>query len=200
MRVAVYYRVSTDAQDFASQKTRISAWIAALPTPPTSIVEIEDHGISGKTNNRPGYQRIMALAEAHEIDTVVVYRLDRFSRSSTTAIMAILTLNALGVGFIAIDQPLINFTDSNPFKNTFLALFADMAQIEREAIVARVNAGLDAARRRGVRLGRPVTKDVQSMRPRALELRAQRLTFAEIAKRLDICPASVSKLLTKPAA
>jgi DNA invertase Pin-like site-specific DNA recombinase len=55
-KIAIYYRVSTERQDFASQKNVIDQWLSALPEgkKPQSISVYEDDGISGKTMNRPG--------------------------------------------------------------------------------------------------------------------------------------------------
>src|SRR5690606_27494098 len=102
------------------------------------------------------FQRMLDDAYGHKIDTIIVYRLDRFSRHATTAIRLLLNLDENGVAFISVTQPVLNLGHENPFRRTMLAAFAEIAEIERETIVARVRAGLDAARRRGVQLGAPV--------------------------------------------
>lgn len=193
-KIAIYYRVSTDKQDLESQKVAIDRWIAELPKKPKSIHVIQDEGLSGKHENRPGYKELLSLAINRKIDTIVVYRLDRLSRNATVAIKTLLELDEYGVGFISVTQPVLNLGHSNPFRRTMLAAFAEIAEIERETIVARVRSGLDAARRRGVVLGAPVKVNEEAV-SRAKILRAQGLSYKDIAVELGISVGSVHKAL-----
>jgi DNA invertase Pin-like site-specific DNA recombinase len=149
--IGIYYRVSTDKQDFASQKTAMEAWLKGLPEDrkPLSIQEFKDHGMSGKNSRRKAYQDLIRCAFEQRIDTIVVYRLDRLSRHATEAIQILLSLDQAGVGFISITQPVLNLGLDNPFRRTMLAAFSEIAEIERETIVSRVRSGLEAARKRG---------------------------------------------------
>lgn len=195
-RVAIYYRVSTDRQDLDSQKHAIEQWIAQLPEAkrPKHTVVFEDEGISGKTTKRPGYQAMLAAAFAQQFDTIICYRLDRFSRNATTAIRTLLDLDEAGVAFISVTQPVLNLGHENPFRRTMLAAFAEIAEIERETIVARVRAGLDAARKRGVKLGAPPKISAEKQRE-ARDLQVQGLSYKAIAKRLELSVGSIHKLL-----
>ena len=83
------------------------------------------------------------------LDTIVVYRLDRFSRHASSAIKLILSLDEVGVAFISVSSLLLIW-DEVPFRRTMLAAFAEIAEIERDTIISRVKAGLDAARKGGV--------------------------------------------------
>ena len=62
-KVAIYYRVSTERQDFASQQLAVEQWIEELPEDkkPSVIKVFKDEGISGKTVNRPGFQDMLKL-------------------------------------------------------------------------------------------------------------------------------------------
>jgi DNA invertase Pin-like site-specific DNA recombinase len=193
-RIAIYYRVSTDKQDLESQKVAIDRWLGDLPKKPKSIHVIQDEGMSGKHENRPGYKEILGLAINRKIDTIVVYRLDRLSRNATVAIKTLLELDEYGVGFISVSQPVLNLGHANPFRRTMLAAFAEIAEIERETIVARVRSGLDAARRRGVVLGAPVKVNDEAV-SKARALRAQGLSYKDIAAELGISVGSVHKAL-----
>ena len=194
-KVAIYYRVSTDKQDLASQKNAISDWLERLDDEkkPTSITEFNDEGISGKTLNRPGLQSMLDAAFQNKVDTVIVYRLDRLSRSATSAIRMILNLDDAGVAFVSVTQPVLNLGHENPFRRTMLAAFAEIAEIERETIVARVRAGLDAAKKRGVKLG-PPTKIKEEERNKVHELRKQGWSMRKIAAELSISVGMVSKI------
>ena len=193
-RIAIYYRVSTDKQDLDSQKVTIDRWLDDLPKKPKSVHVIQDEGMSGKHENRPGYKELLTLAMNRKIDTIVVYRLDRLSRNATVAIRTLLELDEYGVGFISVTQPVLNLGHSNPFRRTMLAAFAEIAEIERDTIVARVRSGLEAAKRRGVVLGAPVkvTDDVMT---KARELRATGMSYKEIALELDMSVGSIHKAL-----
>jgi len=193
-RIAIYYRVSTDKQDLESQKVAIDRWLGDLPKKPKSIHVIQDEGMSGKHENRPGYKELLGLAINRKIDTIVVYRLDRLSRNATVAIKTLLELDEYGVGFISVSQPVLNLGHANPFRRTMLAAFAEIAEIERETIVARVRSGLDAARRRGVVLGAPVKVTDEAV-SKARALRSQGLSYKDIAAELGISVGSVHKAL-----
>ena len=174
----------------------VNKWLEDLPEEkrPKKTYVFSDEGISGKTMNRPGFQEMMQTAYERKIDTIIVYRLDRFSRHATTAIKTILNLDEVGVGFISVTQPVLNLGHENPFRRTMLSAFAEIAEIERETIVTRVRAGLEAAKKRGVKLGAPVKIDEQK-RSRALALRSQGRTFREIASELEISVGAVHKLI-----
>ena len=195
-KVAIYYRVSTERQDFASQQLAVEQWIEELPEDkkPSVIKVFKDEGISGKTVNRPGFQDMLTAAYKHEVDTIICYKLDRFSRHATTAIRYLLNLDEAGVAFISVTQPVLNLGHENPFRRTMLAAFAEIAEIERETIVARVKAGLDAAKKRGVKLGAPVKVD-QDKLDEAIRLRAAGNSYKKIAKEIGLSVGSVHKML-----
>jgi DNA invertase Pin-like site-specific DNA recombinase len=75
-----------------------------------------------------------------------------------------------------------------------LAAFAEIAEIERDTIVARVKAGLDAAKKRGVKLGAP-KKFNQELLEEAQKLKEAGATFRMISKQLGVSLGTVSKML-----
>ena len=158
-----------------------------------SVKTFSDLAKSGKTDRRPGWQRMMRQARDGRFDLVVCYRLDRFSRDAGKAIQTILELDERGVGFVAIDQPVLNLGSDAPFRKAILAIFAELAQMEREAIVSRVKAGLAAAKRRGQRLGRPPTIPEET-RERVADLRKSGRSFRAIAEELGISLDSVLRI------
>lgn len=192
--VAVYYRVSTDKQDLASQKIAVERYLHDLPEQPKKIYTLEDEGLSGKDQNRPAFKELMRLAVNRSIDTIIVYRLDRFSRNATVAIRTILELDDYGVGFISVTQPVLNLGHSNPFRRTMLAAFAEIAEIERDTIVARVRSGLEAAKARGTKLGAPVKRS-EEKRLEAEKLRNEGRSYKDIASELGLSVGSVHSML-----
>ena len=196
-KIAIYYRVSTDKQDLTSQETTVEKWLSELPKKPSKVFVFKDEGISGKTENRPGYKDLMTMAVNRQIDTIVVYRLDRLSRNATVAIKTLLELDEYGVGFISVTQPVLNLGHQNPFRRTMLAAFAEIAEIERETIVARVRSGLEAAKKRGTRLGAPVKISAEKQ-SEAIRLRNEGMSFKAIAQRLGLSTGTVHGLITGP--
>ncbi len=186
-KVAIYYRVSTDKQDLASQQQVVENWFNDLPDSkkPVKIMTFMDVGVSGKTTKRPGYQDLLKTAFEGKIDTIIVYRLDRLSRNANHAIKILLELDEVGVAFISVTQPVLNLGHENPFRRTMLAAFAEIAEIERETIVARVKAGLEAAKKRGTKLGAPRKFD-QATQETARRLKAEGLSFKKIADQLGV--------------
>jgi DNA invertase Pin-like site-specific DNA recombinase len=189
-RIAIYYRVSTDKQDLDSQKITIEKWLSELVKQPKFVYTIKDEGMSGKNESRPGYKELLQLALNKKIDTIVVYRLDRLSRNATVAIKTLLELDEYGVGFISVTQPVLNLGHSNPFRRTMLAAFAEIAEIERETIVARVRSGLEAAKKRGVVLGAPV-KITSEVREKVAQLRNDGYSYKSIADELGLSVGTV---------
>ena len=197
--IGIYYRISTDKQDLESQKLAIRNWLEGLSKDkkPKSIRVFEDEGYSGKTEKRPGLQSLLKVAVEGKIDTIIVYKLDRFSRQATAAIRMILNLDAAGVAFVSVTQPVLNLGHENPFRRTMIAAFAEIAEIERETIVARVQAGLAVARKKGVVLGRP-RKITTECRTKVFELRDQGLSFRKIAAETGLSLGSVSQIMKMP--
>ncbi len=194
--IAIYYRVSTEKQDLDSQKQTVEQWLDDLPKSkqPASVTVYQDEGFSGKNFRRPGFQKLMETAYNRKIDTIVVYKLDRFSRNATDAIRTILSLDEVGVAFISVTQPVLNLGHENPFRRTMLSAFAEIAEIERETIVARVKSGLEAAKKRGVRLGPPI-KISEELRQDILNLRQTGKSVKAIAKQSGISVGSVHKII-----
>ena len=132
MRVAGYYKVSTkDKQTFASQRLAVEEWLIANKLKATFVIEDK---LSGATEKRPGYRKIIDLALKNRIDIVVCYKLDRFGRDACSVIKRVLELEELGVKFIAIETPILNSLDKLPFRSVFLSAFAEIAQIEKDNI------------------------------------------------------------------
>lgn len=198
-KVAIYYRVSTDRQDLESQKIAVEGWLDSLPPEkkPLNQKVYQDEGLSGKTLNRPGFQSLLHDARSGKLDTIICYRLDRFSRHATTAIRLLLDLDEAGVAFISVTQPVLNLGHENPFRRTMLAAFAEIAEIERETIVARVRAGLDAARKRGVKLGAPSKINDQTI-DQAINLKNEGKTIRQIAAQLELSVGTIHQMLKNP--
>jgi DNA invertase Pin-like site-specific DNA recombinase len=116
------------------------------------------------------------------------------SRNATEAIQTLLSLDGAGVAFISVTQPVLNLGHENPFRRTMLAAFAEIAEIERETIVLRVKAGLEAAKKRGVKLGPPL-KVSPEKQLEAKRMRDEGKSYREIARALNLSYGAIYKLV-----
>jgi DNA invertase Pin-like site-specific DNA recombinase len=153
------------------------------------VTEFVDHGMSGTRERRPALDRLMKAAWNGQFQAVVVWRFDRFARSVKHLVTALDTFRAMKVDFISLQE---QFDTASPIGHAMFTMVGAMAQLERDIIRDRVRAGLDHARARGVRLGRPQAEvsPVDVMR-----LRTERLSIAEIARRLKCSRSTVRRLL-----
>jgi DNA invertase Pin-like site-specific DNA recombinase len=109
----------------------------------------EDDGVSGSKTSRPQLDK--ALAALKPGDTLVVWRLDRFGRSLTHLVNAITDLGKRGIAFRSLHDPI---DTTNASGRLVLHMLAALAEFERSLLVERTQAGLEAAKRRGKKLGR----------------------------------------------
>jgi len=182
--IAVYFRVSTDKQDTESQINTLNTWLASLPESPT-VIYYTDKGRSGADSQRPEFQRMLRDARDNKFDTIVAYSLDRLSRKSTEALRLILELDDLGVVFHSLSQPVLNLGPDMPFRKMILAMFAEIAQMERETTIGRVKAGIAAARAQGKVIGQP-TKLTRAMHQDLLRLRREGMGVRGLAEHFGV--------------
>ncbi len=189
MNTAVYVRVSTDDQTTASQEHELRTYCERRGW---TEVEVFSDQISGAKFIRPGLDALMASVRAGKVARVVVFKLDRLGRSLPHLALILDELARHGVALIATSQG-IDTSNSNPVGRLQLNVLMAVAEFEREIIRERVNAGLAAARARGVKLGRRATHnwtlgDVLALKARGLGVRA-------IARELKMASSSVSVML-----
>ena len=178
-RIAIYARVSMlNGQNPEMQLDEIREYASRRGW--TVAGEYVDIGVSGSKESRPELNRMLKDAHARRFDAVVCWKLDRLGRSLKHLVVTIEDLSAYGVTFVSLRD---NLDLSTPSGRLMMHLLGAMAEFERELIKERVTAGIAAARRRGVRLGRPKTyvspDKVREMRDTGTPWRA-------IAKRLGI--------------
>ena len=99
-----------------------------------------DPGFSGKDLNRPAIKKLIQDCKDGKIDTVLVFKLDRISRSQKDTLYLIEEVfNKYGVGFISIRE---NFDTTTPFGKAMIGVLSVFAQLERETILERTRIGL----------------------------------------------------------
>ena len=151
-RTALYLRVSTAEQKPDLQYDGLRAYAAR-----TGLEVVQDYcdvGVSGRREGRPQLNGLMSAARNREIDCVLVWKFDRFARSTRHLLAALEEFNHLGVRFISVQDQVD--TDS-PMGRAMFTIIGAMAELESSLISERVTAGMRAAEARGRHLGRPAT-------------------------------------------
>lgn len=156
-KYALYCRVSTTQQNTVNQKIRLLQWA----TDNNLNFELFEETESTR-KSRPIKQLLLQRLRKHEFEAVVVFKLDRWARSSTELILETKELTDKGVGFISLTDN-IDFTSASG-KLHFQILSA-FAEFERALISERTKEGLNRVKDAGVKLGRP--KGSKDKKPRA---------------------------------
>ena len=189
MNTAVYIRVSTEGQRTDSQELELKRYCRQRGW--KNIIFYADK-ISGAKASRPQLDQMMQDIRGGKIERLVVYKLDRLGRSLTHLALILDELNRLKVPLIASSQGIDTSVD-NPTGRLQLGVLMAVAEFERGIIKERVNAGLAAARQRGVQLGRPSTISGRAVEIR--KLKAKGLGLRAIARQMKMPPSSVHKAL-----
>jgi DNA invertase Pin-like site-specific DNA recombinase len=188
-RVAAYVRVSTGGQDTAMQLVDIQR-LAELRHWEI-VATVEEKASGAKT--RPARQRLISEAKTGAYDAIVVWKLDRWGRSTIDVLTTVTELDAAGVAFVSV-QDSIDMTTAQG--RLMVQLLAAFAEFERAQIRERVTAGLKHAKRHGTRtgkaIGRPAT--AAGRRENITNLLAQGVSLPEIAKRLEMPYSSVHRI------
>jgi putative DNA-invertase from lambdoid prophage Rac len=187
MRAGLYARVSThDQQTLGLQTEAMSTYIKDRGW--ELARRIKDVGSGAK--DRPGRESLLQAARRREVDVVVVWRLDRWGRSLPDLVVTLRELTELGVGFVSLSEALDLTTPTGRAMTGMLAVFTEF---EREILRERVRAGIAQARKEGRPHGRPRTASLKSAE--ILQLKDERVSHAEIARRLKIGRTSVRRIL-----
>jgi len=161
-RVAIYARVSTTDQSTDSQLLDLRRYVSDGDW--NIFKEYVDEGISGTKDSRPALDDLMNDAKKRRFDVVLVWRFDRFARSTQHLMGALDDFQNLGIDFISYQE---NIDTSSSLGKAIFTIISAVAQLERDIISERVKAGLRRAKENGKTLGRPrVNLPVQAIRQR----------------------------------
>ncbi len=189
MNTALYIRVSTDGQRTDSQEQELKGYCRQRGWKDLSLYVDR---ICGAKASRPQLDQLMQDIRAGQVERLLVFKLDRLGRSLTHLAQILDELNRLKVPLIASSHG-IDTSDDNPAGRLQLGVLMAVAEFERGIIKERVNAGLAAAKARGVQLGRPAT--INGRADEVRKLKAQGLGLRAIARQLGMPPSSVHKAL-----
>lgn len=197
MRTALYARVSTlnNGQDVGMQVREFQEFCASRKW--TATDQYIDSGISGSKDSRPELNRLMADAKRRRFDAVVVYRFDRFARSTRHLVNALAEFNALGIQFISMHE---GIDTSTPNGRLIFGIFASIAEFERDLIRERVRSGIANRKAKGLRVGRkPVQIDLEQLRRLHTEGQSIRQIAQATGHSRSLVHQTVQKTLRNPA-
>lgn len=176
-----YARVSTSDQELALQLDALAA--AGCP-------RVFTEHASGTKADRPELAR--ALDYVRPGDVLTVWKLDRLGRSLPHLIETVGALEERGIGFRSLQE---SIDTTSPAGRLVFHIFCALAQFERDLIRERTMAGLEAARARGRRGGRPIVMTPEKIAAARGLYNAGELTVAQIAATLGVSRASVYRSL-----
>ena len=179
-----YARVSTKDQKLRMQLDGLSD-VGCDPI-------FKDHGISGTKASRAGLDAM--LAELKAGDTVVVFKLDRLGRSVLHLADLLVRFQREEIHFCSLSEG-INTT--TPGGKLVYHLFSAFAEFQRDIIAENTTLGLQAARKRGSRLGRPPVLDIETILAAHRAIAQDGLTIAEAARRFGSSRATLGRALAR---
>ncbi|KAA2235982.1 recombinase family protein [Salinarimonas soli] len=158
LRCAIYTRVSTDhglEQEFNSldnQREAAEAYVKSQSHEGWRCLpeRYDDGGFSGGTIDRPAMQRLLADIRARRIDVVVVYKVDRLTRSLADFAKLVELFDAHGVSFVSVTQA---FNTTNSMGRLTLNVLLSFAQFEREVTGERIRDKIAASKKKGIWMG-----------------------------------------------
>ena len=202
IRCAVYTRKSSEEgleQDFNSlhaQREACEAYVRSQKHEGWVVLPAayDDGGISGGTMERPALQRLLAEIGAGKLDTVVVYKVDRLTRSLADFAKIVEIFDAHGVAFVSVTQ---HFNTTTSMGRLTLNVLLSFAQFEREVTGERIRDKIAASKQRGMWMGgnpplgydirdrklvvnEPEAEQVRQIFRRYVELRSVRLLREEL--------------------
>jgi site-specific DNA recombinase len=176
LRCAVYTRKSSEEgleQEFNSlhaQREACEAYVASQRSEGWALIRepYDDGGFSGGTLERPALKRLMADIEEGLVDVVVVYKIDRLSRSLTDFSKLVEVFDRAGVTFVSVTQ---SFNTTTSMGRLTLNILLSFAQFEREVTAERIRDKIRASRQKGMWMGGTV--------PLGYEVRDRKLVVHE---------------------
>jgi site-specific DNA recombinase len=158
VRCAIYTRVSTDAgldQDFNSldaQYEAAQAYIKSQAHAGWALVRTryDDGGFSGGSTDRPALQQLLEDVKSHKVKIIVVYKVDRLTRSLADFAKLVELFDAHGVSFVSVTQ---QFNTTTSMGRLTLNVLLSFAQFEREVTSERIRDKIGASKRKGLWVG-----------------------------------------------
>lgn len=186
-KVIIYARVSTRDQNVEMQLIDLRQYARARKL--SIIKEYIDYA-SGAKSDRINYRKLFDDVRKRKTDVVLVWKFDRFARSTKELINALEDFNNLGVDFISYKE---NIDTSTPAGKILFTMISAFAEFERAIIRERVLAGMEKAKSRGVKIGRPKISPFTI--EKVIELKKAGLSYKEIIKKVSISKSAFYEII-----
>ncbi|MCO4795425.1 MAG: recombinase family protein [Bacteriovoracaceae bacterium] len=186
-KVAVYARVSTNEQSVDLQVKELKNYIKQQGW---EIFSIYEDKRTGTNANRPQFKKMIEDAESGSFDTVICWKLDRLFRSLKDLINTLNYFASKDISFIALKDNIDLTTSSGRLMMHIIGAFAEF---EASIIRERVVSGLNAAKEKGVKLGRPKLRNDELIH----SLRDQGMTYKQIKDLTNYSEGTIANSLKK---
>lgn len=187
MKAFLYARVSTDDQNTEMQLREMRELAGRRGWQLEEFIDV----MTGANARRPGLDSLMKAVRRGKCDVVLVYRFDRFARSTQHLVNALEEFRTLGVQFISLHEQIDTTTAMGKLAFT---IFAAIAEFERELIRERTRSGMAQARAEGKQIGRP--RVVLSIR-KIKALRALGAPWREVSKQVGASVSTIRQFVRK---
>jgi len=192
--IAIYCRVSTTDQSCDRQAKDLLAYAKKADF---KVVDVWKETASGTKQNRAERQKVMALAQARQIDAILVTELTRWGRSTLDLIQTLQDLQSWDVSLIA--QTGLQFDLTTPQGRLIAQLMAALAEFERDLVSERVRSGLAAAKAGGKVLGRQSGQRIKSdlLAPKVIQMVENKVSYRTIAHDLKLSKTTVTEIVKR---
>ncbi|MBQ5563441.1 MAG: recombinase family protein, partial [Clostridia bacterium] len=175
-----YMRTSKTTQELALQRDALEKY---------GVSEIYEEQVSG-VKNRPQLEKL--LNKLQKGDTLVVWKLDRLGRTAKELVNLVDAFDKRGIHFVSLTE---NIDTVSPTGKFLVTILCAMAAMERDVLIMRTKAGLEAAKKRGRVGGRPkVPKD--KVKEAITLYRSNEYSIAEICQKVQISRATLYRIIT----
>jgi DNA invertase Pin-like site-specific DNA recombinase len=188
-KIAIYLRVSTSEQNIENQRQVL---IDYLDRRNFELYKIYEDIGTGSNEKRPQLNELLSEARKRKFDAVLVWKFDRFARSTSFLIRALDEFHSLGIDFISYDE---NIDTSSAMGKVMFTVISAFAEFEKSILVSRTKLGLERARAEGKIIGRP--KLEESVITRINKLRKQGLSIGKISTKLNLSKGVIHKYIEK---
>jgi putative DNA-invertase from lambdoid prophage Rac len=193
-KAAIYCRVSTSDQSCERQELDLRTYAERCGY---DIVGVWSEVASGSKIERTQRKQVLALAQACEIDAILVTELTRWGRSTMDLVASLQDLNRFGVSLVA--QKGLQFDLTTSQGKLIASMMSALAEFESDLLSERVHSGVAAAQARGVVFGRRQGQRVKSDRltPKVLELVAAGHSYRQVGRLVNLSKNTVLDIVKR---
>jgi DNA invertase Pin-like site-specific DNA recombinase len=186
-KIAIYLRVSRADQNIENQRDTLINY--SIKSDYELFKIYEDTG-TGSNEKRDSLNELLKEARKRKFDTVLVWKFDRFARSTSFLIRTLDEFHNLGIDFISYDE---NLDTSTPMGKAMFTVISAFAEFEKSILVSRTKLGLERAKAEGKILGRPKIDEMKVAKIK--KLRKQGLSISEIGLKLKLSKGVIHKYM-----